>query len=345
MPNPGYILRPVRESDFEELFQLIGSIGDSLTSLPWDSEYISHRIDDSLRAFDRRIRKPGGESYLFVLEELSSQKIIGTSGLLSRVGGFEPFYTYEVRRATQDYAPLDIHTELEELHLKKNHDGPTEICSLFLHEDFRSHGLGKLLSLPRFCFMKAFSERFDKTVIAEMRGFIDPKGKSPFWDAVGKKFFQNDYYIADILSGLGNKEFIEALMPEYPIYVTLLPESARQTIGKVHIHTEPAQAILLKEGFNMTNEVDIFDAGPILSANLEELSTWNESGLGTILEEEPDPSASGQFLLSNQSLDFRAVIAEAQILQTGEVVLTASVISSLNLSPGDQVMYLQLDTK
>ena len=72
-------------------------------------------------------------------------------------------------------------------------------------------------------------------------------------------------------------------MPEYPIYVNLLPESARDVIGKVHQHTEPARSILLKEGFKQTHEVDIFDAGPILTAPRHELRTWKECQIATLV--------------------------------------------------------------
>jgi len=344
MTHPQYVLRPVHKDDFDEVFRLITTIGDGLTSLPLDPENIAHRIDDSQRAFDPLIRKPGGETYLFVLEDLETGKIIGTSGLLSRVGGFEPFYTYEMQHLKHEYAPLKIQMELKVLHLRKNHKGPTEICSLFLHKDYRSGGLGKLLSLSRFCFMKTFKERFDETILAELRGFINEDGKSPFWEAVGRKFFRDDYSKADILSGLGEKEFIETLMPEYPIYVSLLPKSARKVIGKVHDHTRPARKILFDEGFTETNEIDIFDAGPILTAPRSELRTWKESRLASLLEGNPDAGCSRQFLLMNQSLDFRAIRVNAQPRATDELIVSAKALSTLGLLPGEQAMCLPMET-
>ena len=312
MTPPRCILRPVRESDHDDLFHLVGTIGHGLTSLPSNPDFLARRIDDSLRAFDPRVHKPGGEMYLFVLEDTRSGKIIGTSGVLSRVGGFDPFYTYTIHEGVQEYEPLGIRTRLQTLHLTKNHKGPTEICSLFLHRDYRSGGLGRLLSVARFCFMKAFPERFDEEVIAELRGYINEDHQSPFWEAVGVKFFEKDYYTADILSGLGEKEFIDVLMPKYPIYVTLLPESARSVIGKVHPHTEPARRILMKEGFEETNEVDIFDAGPILKAQRENLTTWKNAQGVTLKPGKPDPASARPFLLSNQSLDFRALVTTAE---------------------------------
>lgn len=337
-----FVLRPVREEDLSRVTELVSTISGGMTSLPDHPEYLAHRVQDSLRAFDVRVRKPAGETYLFVLEELASGKIVGTSGLLSRVGGFDPFYTYRIRTHVQAYEPLKIRNELRTLELVKNHKGPTEICSLFLHADHRRHGTGKLLSLSRFSFMKAHPHRFDVEIIAELRGYLDEQGYSPFWEAVGNKFFQRDYYTADVLSGIGEKDFIGALLPEYPIYINLLPFSAQAVIGKVHAHTEPALHILLKEGFHQTDEVDIFDAGPILRAKREELRSWRHLNKVVVAEipeglEEPRPA-----IVSNLSLDFRATLAGIRPLDGSTVMLSASTARVLNVRQGDEIHLLKI---
>ena len=51
-------------------------------------------------------------------------------------------------------------------------------------------------------------------------------------------------------------------MPRHPVYVNLLPPSARDAIGAVHADTAPARAMLEQEGFRYEGYVDIFDAGP-----------------------------------------------------------------------------------
>lgn len=338
------VIRPIRETDLPQLTRLVGSIADGLTTLPNDPDFLKHKIDDSLRGFDPRVRKPAGESYLFVLEDLSSGTIAGTSGILSRVGGFEPFYTYKRQRHQQSYAPLDIVMEHDSLHLCMNHKGPTEICSLFLHPDYRRGGLGRLLSLARFCFIKAFPHRFANEVIAELRGFIDAEGRSPFWDAVGVNFFQRDYYTADILSGLGNKDFIEALMPRHPIYINLLPYSAQRVIGKVHPDTEPALRLLLNEGFQLTDEIDIFDAGPLLFAKLDALRIWKQIQPATAAVN-PDPTGTNtrRCLITNAKLDFRALISKAVIEDSGRLLLPADDMAALELDAANHIHYVLFD--
>jgi arginine N-succinyltransferase len=217
------VIRPIRPDDLPQLMALAATISGGLTSLPNDAAFLEARINDSLRSFDPTIRKAGDEYYLLVLEDTATGELLGTSGVHARVGGFDPFYSYEIRHKTFAHEPLGIRKEVAELHLKKTHKGPSEIGSLFLRADARGGGRGRLLSLCRFLFMAAFPNRFDKHVLAEMRGFIDATGKAPFWESVGSHFFENDYYTADFLSGLGNKDFIADLMPEHPIYIMLLP--------------------------------------------------------------------------------------------------------------------------
>ena len=103
--------------------------------------------------------------------------------------------------------------------------------------------------------------RFGPRIMAEIRGWTDSDGYSPFWEAVGRKFFKMDYKIADRMSAKDHR-FISDLMPRYPVYIELLPDSAQEVIAKPHPHAEPAKALLESQGFRFNNMVDIFDAGP-----------------------------------------------------------------------------------
>ena len=329
-----HVFRPVQDSDFPGLVALTGKIAGGLTTLPADEDFLHDRIDQSLRAFAPRIRKPGGENYLFVLEDLSTREIVGTAGISARVGGFDPFYTYEIRQETYSHAPLKIEKQIAVLHLKETHRGPTEIGSLFLHPDHRRHGLGRLLSLGRFLFMAAFRERFDTTIIAELRGYIDPQGKSPFWESVGRHFFGGDFSQADFLSGLGNKEFIADLMPEHPIYVTLLPPDVQAVIGAVHHDSKPALGLLQGEGFQITNEVDIFDAGPLVRASVASLRTTRRARQIQVRAVRAGPAAVPTYLLSNGQLDFRACLGAPELGKPG-AALSNEEIAALHLSMND----------
>jgi arginine N-succinyltransferase len=330
-----YVLRPVREADLPGLVALARGIAGGMTTLPPDETFLRDRIDDSLRAFSPRIKKPGAENYLFVLEDSTTGNLVGTSGIAARVGGYEPFYSYEVRRERHVHSPLRLDREIEVLHLKQVHRGPTEIGSLYLHPDHRRGGLGRLLSLARFLFIGAFPQRFDATIIAELRGYLDQRGLSPFWEAVGRHFFVCDYYAADVLSGLGDKAFIADLMPRHPLYVPLLGPEVQAVIGQVHPDTRPALALLQAEGFSTTTEVDIFDAGPQVRATAASIRTVHARrscrfALG------PSRAAAHLYLLSNDRLDFRAVVAA---FDPAAPELSAETSAALGLVAGEEVTF------
>ncbi len=337
------IFRPIRESDLPGLVALARSTGGGLTSLPPNEEFLGDRIDASLRAFSPRVKRPAGEYYLFALEDTGTGEVVGVSGIASRVGGFDPWYSYEIQPEKFAHAPLKIEKSIPVLHLKQVHRGPSEVCSLFLRADRRRGGAGRLLSLSRFLFIGAFPRRFTDTVLAEMRGYIDQTGRSPFWEAVGRHFFPFDFYSADVLSGLGEKQFIADLMPRHPLYIPLLASEVQAVIGRVHHDTEPALALLLSEGFARTNEVDIFDAGPLIATEVAKLRTIRlartakiKSAAATI------PAATPLQLLANGALEFRATLGALLAGPDGTVSLDRDTAAALNVEAGDKLTFAPL---
>lgn len=337
-----HIIRPIFESDLDDLCEL-ASVVKGLTTLPNDREILENKIIDSLKAFNPHVRKPSGESYLFVLEDLEKDQVIGTSGIISKTGGFEPFYTYAIKQEIHESENPSVHREIPTLHLVENHNGPSELCGLFLHPEYRKHGLGRLLSLSRFLFIQAFKERFDENMISELRGVINEDGKSPFWECVGRHFFTIDFYTADFLSGTGNKQFIEDLMPEYPIYIPLLPDSVQSVIGNVHKNTVPARKLLEQEGFTYQNEVDIFDAGPTVSAKIDDIRTVKGAKTAKVYSVAyKKDSEKPTHLISNASLDFRCGLGNVDIDDKGQVTLSETVAKALKVSMGDTISYVEV---
>jgi arginine N-succinyltransferase len=192
--------------------------------------------------------------------------------------------------------------------------------------------------------MAEFPTRFDKQTIAELRGVVNSDGRSPVWDAIGSHFFQVEFPKAETLTN-ESKSIIADLMPEHPIYIPLLPESAQQAIGKVHKHTEPALAMLLKEGFRISHFVDIFDGGATVICDTQEIRTIKQSRAGQIAEivervDEP------QTLVANASMEFRACLGHVawrhdaaiidQVTALRLDVRTGDRIRSADLRPGKE---------
>lgn len=330
------IIRAVQMEDLERLYELAVLAGAGLTSLPKSKDLIRSRIQESVHNFSRSSDRPKGELYIFVLQDLESGLIVGTSCIVSKVGGFDPFYAYRVEKTVHRSEVLGISKQIERLNLVTEHSGPSEIGGLFLVPDYRKHGNGRLLSLFRFLYMADHSQSFEPTVIAEMRGVVDDRGHSPFWEAIGRHFFDMDYPKADLLS-VSDKRFIAELMPQCPIYSVLLPKEAQAVIGKVHEETKPALKMLMDEGFQFSGLVDIFEAGPIIHCKLDSIRIVRESTLGSVADITSESVHSIHYIIATTSGGFRACVGNAQPLGMEGYRLHKSIAETLELRLGDKI--------
>ncbi|VAX35926.1 Arginine N-succinyltransferase [hydrothermal vent metagenome] len=338
-----FIIRPVKEEDIDQVVALAAQAKAGLTTLPHDRKILMQRIEESVASFHKNVDKAQGELYFFVLEDLSNKKVLGTCAIVARIGGFDPFYTYEIKTTVKASKLLNVKKEIQYLQLLKQHSGPSEIGTLFLSPEARKSGNGRLLSLSRFLFMAQYPQRFQQEVIAELRGVLDEKGRSPFWNAVCKHFFEIDFKKADLM-GMEDKTFIAELIPQHPIYIPLLPKEAQEVVGKVHKNTQPAEFFLLQEGFHFMNEVDIFEAGPVVGARLQEVRSISESrevvvgGIAESLEYGHD------CLIANvQSFEgFRVVLGCLRIDEEKVVTVERSVAQKLNVVQGDKIRFVEL---
>ena len=333
------VIRTARMADLDPLYELISSSTYGLTTLKITRDQLEERLEDSQFSFRRKPKKPVGQPYVFVMEDLDRGHVVGTCSIYSKVGGFEPLYAYRLERVVRESHQLRTSREFEVLHLVKEHDGPTEIGSLFLHPDYRGGGHGRLLSLSRFLFIGSFPDRFDTQVIAEMRGRVNADGQSPFWEAIGRHFFDIDFPKAEMATTV-SKGFIADLMPKLPIYINLLSKEAQEVIGQVHENTKPALRLLEKEGFTCRNYVDIFDGGPTVECDLRNIESVRHSFRAKVTIAEH--SSSQDYLISNTSFDnFRATAAKAAYDKESEsVILSPVVAEALQVNEGEFVRML-----
>lgn len=340
------VVRRVQESDLDPLFELIQKSEYGLTTLKISKDELESRIEKSLFAFTQKSSKPSGQPYVFVMEDLNSGKIVGTCSIYSKIGGFEPMYSYEIKESVHKSNDLDppVENTMQVLHLREEHNGPTEIGSLFLSPKYWGNGHGRLLSLSRFLFMADFADRFEEEVVAEMRGVVDKDGKSPLWTALGSHFFQIGFPKAETLTSQ-SKKFIADLMPKHPIYIPLLPEAAREVIGQVHDNTKPALSVLEKEGFEYRNLVDIFDGGPTLHCQMSKINAIIRSKSGTVGAIEKEVAGGQQQLVSNARLDFKTCLGDTSWNKFSKVTIDQVTALRLGLKVGDKIRCVDLRAK
>ena len=339
------VIRPVIAADLDGLMALARSAGVGLTSLPVNAERLAAKIARSEKSFSGEASL-AERGYVFVLEDAATGQVGGICALEAAVGLKETWYNYRVGTIVHASEELNVYTRHETLFLSNDHTGYSELCTLFLHPDYRANRNGGLLSKSRFLFLAQFPEMFGKVVVAEMRGVSDEKGNSPFWEALGRHFFSMEFAQADYLTGVGQKAFVAELMPKFPVYIDFLPPEAQAVIGQTHENTKPAVAMLHGEGFRYEGYVDIFDAGPTVQAYVKDIRAVRDSHVFAANVGRSDDSGAGKVcLVSNTGFDsFRVVLAEL-VIQGDSVNLSAEQAATLNIKQGDLVRVVALSSK
>ena len=336
------IIRPIAHADLSALVGLAKSTGVGLTTLPPNEVELAKRVDAAVASFAGTAQK-SDEIFLFVLEDTANGKVVGTCGLATAVGLRQPWYSYRVGLVVHASQELGLFTQTPTLFLSNDHTGHTELCSLFLAPDYRRDRNGLLLSKSRFLFLAQHRERFSKKIIAELRGVSDDAGKSPFWESLGRHFFSMEFSQADYLTGIGKKSFVAELMPKHPLYSSFLTPEAQEVIGKTHPHTLPAMRMLESEGFRYEGYVDIFDAGPTVECDVDDVSAVAHSRAYEAVVSNIAPSGDAViYLVSNNSLaDYRATLVAATPV-AGKFPLLPETAAALSVNACDRVRAVAL---
>ena len=336
------VVRSVKEDDLDSLYELACGAGEGLTTLPSDKEMLRERIALSQKSFSTSYDMSGDQYYFMVLEDLELKKVVGTTAIFADVGKNQPFYNYRLLKLVQvsHNPPIKVETNL--LNLANDYTNGTELATLYLHPDYRVSGYGRVLSKCRFLLMAAYPKRFSETVFAEVRGWVDEEGKSPFWNAVGGKFFDMEFDEADRVNGLGNNQFIGDVMPKFPIYSNLLPETARSVIGKPHVKSAAAMKFLEEEGFRYRGAVDIFDAGPLVEASQSQIRSVRNA-TSAIVSAIPDEVDGDMTLLASPDIaNFKVVRAPVHKVngKQDRIEIPELFAQILGVEVGMEVLYL-----
>jgi arginine N-succinyltransferase len=304
------VLRDVSKRDLPGLKRLAAVLNS--VNLPHNDDVLAGLIDQSVKSFSGKVKDPFAREYLFVLEDLRNETIIGTSMIIAQHGTREaPHIYFQVTNAETYSATIDKHFRHKVLSIGYNYDGPTEIGGLVVDPPYRSgpDKPGKQLSYARFLFMAMHRKLFRQRVLAELLPPLMPDGRSLLWESIGKSFTGLEYTEADKLSRQ-NKEFIKELFPSSDIWATLFPEKVQKLIGEVGPETRGVQRMLERIGFRYVDHIDPFDGGPHYEANLEDVSLVRRYRTATLgdksLEQEADECLVGVTKTSGPNR-FRAV--------------------------------------
>ena len=177
--------------------------------------------------------------------------------------------------------------------------------------------------------------RFADRVLAELRGVLDERGGSPFWDGVAGRFFGMSFQDADYFNAINGNQFIADLMPKHPVYVAMLSDSARSAIGTPHPSGRAAMRMLEDEGFKYEGYLDIFDGGPTMTARTDDVASIRGAQCRTVVQ--TDSTHGERVLLAAGKLaDFHSCYGLCEAAEDG-VVIDPEAAELLGVGPGDEV--------
>ena len=328
-------LRAARASDIEPLYEMAKLTGGGFTNLPADRNALEAKLERADAAFSRH-GEIGDDYFVLVLENVETGQVRGTCQLMSQVGQRWPFYSYRLNTLTQYSNELDRTVRAELLFLVTDLEGSSEVGGLFLHPGERAGGLGMLLARSRYLFIAMHRQRFAPRILAELRGVIDDRGGSPFWDGVAGRFFGMNFQEADYFNAINGNQFIADLMPKHPVYVAMLGEEAKRVIGVPHPTGRAAMRMLEQEGFAHEGYVDIFDGGPTMTARTDKVKSVREAAPAKVVDCGLD--AGEKCLLATGRLgSFKAAYGMRQSRGDDSVAIDSGTARLLEVGEGDEV--------
>ena len=330
-----YIMRPSRLDDFDALMELAESSGTGFTSLPVSEEIMRDKLEKSAKAFSGELKDPEYGKYLLMMEDTHTGEVAGCSAVKCGVGIDAPFFNYRIITVAQASHAAGQRFDMDALVLTNEFVGYTEVGTLFLKEAHRGGGAGRLAAQSRYLLMATAPDLFGDRVLSELRGVTDNMGNTPFWTCLGAHFFRMTFPEADYMSATTDNQFILDLMPKYPIYIDLLPPEGRAAIGRCHNEGVGALKLLEWEGFRFERTVDIFDGGPMVAAERENIRTIRESRLMRVEAGKPDGSVTG--LIAKTTTDsFTSMQLVGECRDDKTLIVAAEQLSLMGLKTGDQ---------
>jgi arginine N-succinyltransferase len=334
-------IRAAKPGDFRALYDLAKLTGGGFTNLPAEKATLEAKLAKSEEGFGRQGENPADDLYMFMLEDFKTGAIRGTCQIFGSVGEDRPFYSYLISTLTQKSEELGRIFRNQALTLTTDLEGSSEVGGLFLHPQERAGGLGMLLARSRYLFIKQHRPRFGDTVLAELRGVMDQSGNSPFWDALGGRFFGMSFPEADEFNAVHGTQFIADLFPKTPIYIAMLPDSARAVIGQPHPTGRAALKMLENEGFVWDSYVDIFDGGPTVTARTDRIKTVIDAEwlrIGGVIESGKNGNNPTMMLASGTYHGFAACYSRVAKSDNGELLVEPKALDMLSVGPGDRVL-------
>jgi arginine N-succinyltransferase len=349
-----FLIRDVAPKDLDDLQRAAVHL-DSV-NLPNDREALAAIIERSQRSFASALGGGAGDlpvadrCFVFVAADAATGEVVGTSMIFAQHGSRRaPHVFFDVLEEERYSETLDRHFAHRVLRIGYNYKGLTEIGGLVVRPELRRHPekLGRMLASVRFLYLARHRGQFRDEVLSELMPPLEPDGTSLLWESLGRKFTGLSYQEADRLSQ-NNKEFIRALFPQDPLYVTLLPAHVQELIGTVGPETRGVEKMLREVGFAYAHRIDPFDGGPHFQARTDDITLVQGTRRARVAAGPPPAGPMQSLLVARERTAppyFLATRAAAVLPARGTPAVLALPVETcrvLDVGPGDEIAHLAL---
>jgi len=346
-----YVVRPVEPADVGALETLLAASMPGVHTLPRTREKIAALVERSVASFAAHVDIPSEETYLFVLEDLEHHELVGTAAIHASAGSNGTYFAFRNDVIQQVSRDLNISHSVHALTLCSELTAYSQLSGFTIHHrnkvNYSAGPEAALLSRARILYAVLAPHRFGDRFFVPLAGVTNDDGQSPFWDALGRKFFKMDFLDAErTIGGARNRTLIVELMPHYPVYVPLLPGPAQAAMGQIHPDGQLAFDLLTEEGFEADEYIDIFDGGPILQAHKNALRSFHGSMVRRVATQDQAPGAPDtlvNYAVASSERKFRAIVLPCAPAESGETLcLPAWAQQALGVAPGESVICVRM---
>ncbi|QSP95021.1 arginine N-succinyltransferase [Marinobacter salinisoli] len=332
-----WLVRPAQPDDLKQILAIAGTQGARLSStLPKESDALKQKIELSVASFKGQVPEGQAPRFLFVLENSEDGAIAGVAGIDARAGSGEPFYSYRKDALIHASHELGVSRKVEVLYPSHALTDQTLLCSFVIRPELRGTEAFDLLSRARILFIAEHREWFTSRVVVEIQGVQNDDGGVPFWDSLGRHFFNMDFDAADRYSASLSKTFLAEMMPHNPIYVSLLSDAAQAALGKPHDVSSANYELLTREGFQAGCYLDIFDGGPVLEARTDSLHSLVTSHR-KVLHGRHEDDGEACLISAGEGESFRCTLTWVDESLEDELKVPVKTWNLLGKSAGDAV--------
>lgn len=251
-------IRPAAADDVGGLVPLLPAPGRGVPLLPGDSG-------------------DGGREWLLVAVREPGAPVAGCVRVRRGIGLDRPRFWYHVGCVVHAAPELELFHRQRTLLLGNDLTGAWEIADLAC--DTAALGAAGQASLLRRLLREALAviarQRATSAqpapgecaVICELPGLRDASGQSPFWQSLGRHFYDGDPVLAAERFGPAWKTHVAALLPREPLLASFLTGEAQAALGVPGRGAELAARVLHDAGLRAGRHVTLDDAGPVYEAD------------------------------------------------------------------------------